>query len=73
MCRNPWTEDIDYLPEKGVDYSDCDVPMQLSAEIVPGFLFSANKSSTTYYQQRMLEHISLMQHMLYACKNQKGQ
>lgn len=29
-------EDIDYLPEKGVDYSDCDVPMQLSAEIAPG-------------------------------------
>lgn len=26
-------QDIDYLPEKGVDYSDCDVPMQLSAEI----------------------------------------
>ena len=39
MCRNPWTEDIDYLPEKGVDYSDCDVPTQLSAEIVPGFDF----------------------------------
>lgn len=29
-------QDIDYLPEKGVDYSDCDVPMQLSAEIAPG-------------------------------------
>jgi len=26
-------QDIDYLPEKGVDYSDCDVPMQLSSEI----------------------------------------
>ena len=29
-------QDIDYLPEKGVDYSDCEVPMQLSAEIAPG-------------------------------------
>eukprot|EP00931_Biecheleriopsis_adriatica_P067644 TRINITY_DN41754_c0_g1_i1.p1 TRINITY_DN41754_c0_g1~~TRINITY_DN41754_c0_g1_i1.p1 ORF type:complete len:916 (+),score=147.29 TRINITY_DN41754_c0_g1_i1:65-2812(+) len=26
-------QDIDYLPEKGVDYSECEVPMQLSAEI----------------------------------------
>eukprot|EP00928_Gymnodinium_smaydae_P069890 TRINITY_DN5370_c0_g3_i1.p1 TRINITY_DN5370_c0_g3~~TRINITY_DN5370_c0_g3_i1.p1 ORF type:complete len:960 (+),score=230.47 TRINITY_DN5370_c0_g3_i1:249-3128(+) len=26
-------QDIDYLPEKGVDYSDCKVPMQLSSEI----------------------------------------
>eukprot|EP00930_Biecheleria_cincta_P074443 TRINITY_DN61662_c0_g1_i1.p1 TRINITY_DN61662_c0_g1~~TRINITY_DN61662_c0_g1_i1.p1 ORF type:complete len:936 (-),score=112.30 TRINITY_DN61662_c0_g1_i1:117-2873(-) len=26
-------QDIDYLPEKGVDYSECDVPIQLSAEI----------------------------------------
>ncbi|CAJ1447097.1 unnamed protein product [Effrenium voratum] len=26
-------QDIDYLPEKGVDYGDCEVPMQLSAEI----------------------------------------
>ena len=30
---NPWLQDIDYLPEKGVDYSECDVPTQLSAEI----------------------------------------
>ena len=29
-------KDIDYLPEKGVDYSDCEVPMQLSAEIAAG-------------------------------------
>ena len=28
-------QDIDYLPEKGVDYSECDVPTQLSAEIEP--------------------------------------
>mmetsp|Transcript_7881 Transcript_7881/g.18422 ORF Transcript_7881/g.18422 Transcript_7881/m.18422 type:complete len:936 (+) Transcript_7881:134-2941(+) len=26
-------QDIDYLPEKGVDYSQCQVPIQLSAEI----------------------------------------
>lgn len=26
-------QDIDYLPEKGVDYAKCDVPIQLSAEI----------------------------------------
>eukprot|EP00927_Polykrikos_kofoidii_P016419 TRINITY_DN17423_c0_g1_i1.p1 TRINITY_DN17423_c0_g1~~TRINITY_DN17423_c0_g1_i1.p1 ORF type:complete len:850 (+),score=102.50 TRINITY_DN17423_c0_g1_i1:58-2607(+) len=26
-------QDIDYLPEEGVDYSDCDVPIQLSSEI----------------------------------------
>jgi len=26
-------QDIDYLPEEGVDYSKCDVPTQLSAEI----------------------------------------
>ncbi|CAE7235823.1 bre-4, partial [Symbiodinium necroappetens] len=26
-------QDIDYLPEKGVDYAECDVPTQLSAEI----------------------------------------
>ena len=26
-------QDIDYLPEKAVDYSDCEVPTQLSAEI----------------------------------------
>merc|ERR1719203_715668 len=25
-------QDIDYLPEKGVDYSECAVPMQLSSE-----------------------------------------
>jgi len=26
-------QDIDYLPDKGVDYTDCAVPIQLSAEI----------------------------------------
>ncbi|CAE8631386.1 unnamed protein product, partial [Polarella glacialis] len=26
-------QDIDYLPEKGVDYGECDVPIQLSSEI----------------------------------------
>lgn len=26
-------QDIDYLPERGVDYGDCDTPIQLSSEI----------------------------------------
>eukprot|EP00933_Yihiella_yeosuensis_P043733 TRINITY_DN3864_c0_g1_i4.p1 TRINITY_DN3864_c0_g1~~TRINITY_DN3864_c0_g1_i4.p1 ORF type:complete len:972 (+),score=148.05 TRINITY_DN3864_c0_g1_i4:120-2918(+) len=26
-------QDIDYLPERGVDYGECDVPIQLSSEI----------------------------------------
>ena len=36
LVHTNFRQDIDYLPEKGVDYSDCDVPMQLSAEIAPG-------------------------------------